>query len=82
MENAWPSLVSRKTFAAVQEGLHARAPKVQRPARMGSQYLLDGLLKCGVCGRPYSGQGAKRWRFAYYISGTLLRDGAGSCSAR
>ena len=82
VENAWPALVSRETFVAVQEGLHERAPKVQRPARVGSQYLLSGLLRCGVCGKPYSGQGAKGGRFAYYICGTLLRDGAGSCTAR
>ena len=82
VEDAWPALVSRETFAAVQEGLRARAPKMQRPARVGSQYLLSGLLRCGVCGKPYSGQGAKGGRFAYYICGTLLRDGAGSCTAR
>ena len=49
---------------------------------MGSPYLLSGLLKCGVCGRPYSAQGAKSGQFAYYICGTLFRDGAGTCSAR
>ena len=35
------------------------------------------LLKCG---RPYSGQGAKSGQFAYYICGTLFREGAGTCS--
>ena len=49
---------------------------------MGSRFLLSGLLKCGVCGRPYSGQGAKSGQFAYYICGTLFREGAGTCSAR
>ena len=44
--------------------------------------LLSGLLKCGVCGRSYSGQGAKSGQFAYYICGTLYREGAGTCSAR
>ena len=39
VENAWPALVSRETFDAVQQGLHERAPTVQRPARVGSQYL-------------------------------------------
>ena len=82
VENAWPALVSQETFAEVQRALHERAPKVQRPARVGSQYLLSGLLRCGVCGKPYSGQGAKGGKFAYYICGTLLRDGAGSCTAR
>ena len=49
---------------------------------MGSRFLLSGLLKCGVCGRPYSAQGAKSGQFAYYICGTLFREGAGTCSAR
>ena len=82
VEGAWPALVSRELFDAVQEAMWERAPKVQRPARVGSQYLLSGLLKCGACGRPYSAQGAKSGQFAYYICGTLFREGAGTCSAR
>ena len=82
VEGAWPALVSREMFDAVQEAMRDRAPKVQRPARVGSPYLLSGLLKCGVCGRPYSAQGAKSGQFAYYICGTLFREGAGTCSAR
>ena len=49
---------------------------------MTGRDLLSGLLKCGVCGRPYSGQGAKSGQFAYYICGTLFREGAGTRSAR
>ena len=82
VEGAWPALVSREMFDAVQEAMRNRAPKVQRPARVGSRFLLSGLLKCGVCGRPYSGQGAKSGQFAYYICGTLFREGAGTCTAR
>ena len=79
VERAWPALVSRELFDAVQQAMRARAPKVQRPARVGSTFLLSGLLKCGVCGRPYTGQGAKSGRFAYYVCGTLHREGAGTC---
>ena len=82
VEGAWPALVSRELFDAVQEAMRDRAPKVRRPARVGSRFLLSGLLKCGVCGRLYSGQGAKSGQFAYYICGTLFREGAGTCSAR
>ena len=49
---------------------------------MGSRFLLSGLLKCGVCGKPYRAQGAKSGQFAYYICGTLFTEGAGTCSAR
>ena len=52
------------------------------PPGVGSRFLLSGLLKCGVCGRPYSAQGAKSGQFAYYICGTLFTEGAGTCSAR
>ena len=82
VENAWPALVSRELFDAVQQGLHERAPAVQRPARVGSQYLLSGLLRCGVCGRSYSAQGAKSGQFAYYVCSSLFREGAGACTAR
>ena len=66
----------------MQQGMRSRAPNVQRPGRVGSTYLLSGLLKCGVCGRAYIGQKAKGGQFAYYICGTLYRDGAGTCEAR
>ena len=82
VEGAWPVLIPRELFEDVQQAMRERAPKVQRPGRVGSKFLLSGLLKCGVCGRPYSGQGAKSGQFAYYVCGTLFREGAGTCSAR
>ena len=82
VEGAWPALISRELFDEVQQAMRDRAPKVRRPARVGSRFLLSGLLKCGVCGRPYRAQGAKSGQFAYYICGTLFREGAGTCSAR
>ena len=82
VDAARPALVSRELFHDAQQAMRARAPKVQRPARAGSKFLLSGLLKCGVCGRPYRAQGAKSGQFAYYICGTLFKEGAGTCSAR
>ena len=82
VEGAWPALVSRELFDDVQQAMRDRAPKVQRPARVGSKFLLSGLLKCGVCGKSYSAQGAKSGQFSYYICSTLHREGAGTCSAR
>ncbi len=81
-EGAWEALVSRELFNEVQQGLQERAPKKQRPARVGSKFLLSGLLRCGICGNPYTGQGAKSGRFFYYVCGILLREGTGSFSAR
>ena len=82
VENAWPALVSRETFDSVQQVLHERAPAKQRPGRVGSQYLLSGLLRCGVCGKPYAGHGAKSSHYSYYVCGTLFREGSGTCTAR
>ena len=81
-EGAWEALVPREMFDAVQKGLEERAPKKRQPARVGSKFLLSGLLRCGVCGKPYTGQGAKSGKFSYYVCGTLLREGSGSCTAR
>ncbi len=80
-EGAWEALVSREVFDEVQKGLQERAPKKQRPARVGSKYLLSGILRCSACGKPYTGQGAKSGKFSYYVCSTLLREGAGSCTA-
>ena len=65
VEGAWPALVSRELFDDVQQAMRDRAPKVRKPASVGSRFLLSGLLRCGVCGRPYTGQGAKSGQFAY-----------------
>ena len=80
VEGAWPAMVSGELFDAVQQAMRDRAPKVQRPGRVGSKFLLSGLLKCGVCGRPYIGQGAKSGQYGYYVCGTLYREGAGTCN--
>ena len=78
---AWPALVSEERFKQVQQALRARSPVTQRPGRVGSTFLLSGLLRCGRCGKTYVGQGAKSGQFAYYVCGTLYREGAGTCPA-
>ncbi len=82
VSDAWPAIVSRELFDSVQVGLRARAPKVQSPARTGSKFLLSGLLRCGTCGKPYTGQSSKSGQFAYYVCNKLLKEGAGVCDAR
>ena len=52
------------------------------PPLVRSKFLLSGLLRCGHCGRPYIGQGAKSGQFAHYVCNTLHREGAGACQAR
>ena len=60
VEGAWPALVSRDLFDAVQQAMRERAPNVQRPGRVGSKFLLSGLLRCGVCGMAYIGHRGPR----------------------
>jgi len=81
VENAWPAIVDRETFVAVQGKLNGRAPARSNPRRVASRYLLSGLARCGYCGKALVGQEAKGGRFNYYVCGTLLKKGAGSCEA-
>ena len=82
VEGSWPALVTRELFNSVQRAMRDRASPLRRPGRVGSKFLLSGLLECGLCGKPYSGQGAKSGKFAYYICSTHHREGAGTCQAR
>ncbi len=82
IENAWPAIIDRNTFEHVQALLKNRAPVSLHPKRVASRYLLSGLARCGYCGKALVGQDAKSGQFTYYVCGTLLKKGAGSCPAR
>ena len=81
VEAAWQPIVDQSTFSRVQRLLQERAPAKMNPRRVSSSYLLSGLVKCGTCGRSLSGQEAKSGKFAYYVCGTLLKRGRGTCDA-
>ena len=62
---AFPGIVSRETFDAVQEALRAFQPR----GRQSLDFHLAGVARCAVCGGPIrggwsSGRGGKR--YAYY----------------
>ena len=60
--------------------MRARAPKtVPIPARVGSTYLLSGLVKCKACNRALSGQDAKSGQFAYYVCQSIMKRGKDAC---
>ncbi|MCJ7426528.1 MAG: recombinase family protein [Dehalococcoidales bacterium] len=82
VDNAWPAIIDRDTFDQVQILLKNRAPVILHPKRVASRYLLSGLARCGHCGKALVGQDAKSGRFTYYVCGTLLKKGAGSCPTR
>jgi len=79
VENAWPAIVDREIFDRAQAHLKERAPAYLHPRRVASNYILSGLARCGTCGKALIGQEAKGGRFAYYVCGTLLKKGAGTC---
>ena len=82
VENAWPAIINRITFDRVQILLKDRAPIRLHPRRVASRYLLSGLARCGHCGKALVGQDAKSGQFTYYVCGTLLKKGEGSCPTR
>lgn len=81
VEGAWEPVVDRDTFDRVQSLLRERAPAFLHPRRASSPYLLSGLARCGYCGKALVCQEAKSGQFSYYICGTLLKQGAGTCQA-
>ena len=79
VEGAWEALVDVESFKKVQETMRERSFLKVHPRRSASSFLLSGLVKCGNCGRSLTGQDAKSGRFAYYVCGTLLKRGRGTC---
>ena len=81
VEKAFPAIISKAQFRRVNRKLHSRAPKRSHPRRIGSSYLLSGLIKCKVCNRALSGQDAKSGKFAYYVCQSVMKRGSGACDA-
>ena len=81
IEKAFPSIVSKAQFRRVNKLMRSRAPKRTHPRRVGSTYLLSGLVKCHKCKRALSGQDAKSGQFAYYVCQSLIKQGSGACDS-
>ena len=81
VEKAFPAIVSKAQFKRVNRKLRSRAPKRSHPRRVGSSYLLSGLIKCKACNRALSGQDAKSGRFSYYVCQSVMKRGSGACDA-
>ena len=74
-----PPSSRRPSSAAVNKLMHSRAPKQSHPRRVGSTYLMSGLVKCKARNRALSGQDAKSGQFAYYVCQSILKRGKGAC---
>ena len=81
VEKAFPPIISKTQFRLVNKQLRSRAPKKAHPRRVGSTYLLSGLVKCKQCKRALSGQDSKSGKFSYYVCQSLMKRGTGACRA-
>ena len=79
VEKAFPAVISKAQFNRVGKLMRARAPKTSHPRRVGSTYLLSGLVKCKACNRALSGQDAKSGQFAYYVCQSIMKRGKNAC---
>ena len=79
VDKAFPAIVSKTRFRKVNRQMRSRAPRKVHPRRVGSSYLLSGLVKCRSCSRAMSGQDSKGGKFAYYVCQSLMKRGSGAC---
>ena len=80
VEKAFSAIVSKTRFRRVGRLMQSRAPKVSHPRRVGSSYLLSGLVKCKACNRALSGQDAKSGQFSYYVCQSIMKHGKDACN--
>ena len=59
--------------------MRSRAPRRTHPRRVGSTYLLSGLVRCRTCKGALSGQDAKSGRYAYYVCQSIMKRGRDAC---
>ena len=81
VEKAFPAIVSKTQFRKVNRQMRSRAPRKAHPRRVGSSYLLSGLVRCHSCNRALSGQDSKSGQFSYYVCQSLMKRGSGACDA-
>ena len=79
VEQAFTAIITKDQFSKVGKLMRSRAPKRSHPGRVGSTYLLSGLVKCRACGRALSGQDAKSGQFSYYVCQSIMKRGQDAC---
>ena len=82
VEMAVPAIVDPMEFAAVQERLRARNPKVVPPRVVSGPILLTGICFCADCGGAMMLRTGKSGRYRYYTCGTAARVGKTGCRGR
>ena len=79
VEKAFPAIITRAQFRRVGGHLSSRAPKFSHPRRVGSSYLLSGLVKCEACKMPLTGRFAKSGQYSYYVCQSNINFGKDAC---
>ncbi len=79
--NAHEALIDEETFARIGAMISDRAIERSSPRRLGGDYLLSGLIRCGHCGLAMIGHGAKSGKVHYYGCPTKMKSGADQCPA-
>ena len=79
VEKAFPAIITRAQFQRVGRHLSSRAPKFSHPRRVGSSYLLSGLVKCEACKMPLTGRFAKSGQYSYYVCQSNIKLGKDAC---
>ena len=80
VDKAFPGIVSKAQFKRVNKRMRSRAPRRNHPRRVGSSYLLSGLVRCRTCNGALSGQEAKSGRYAYYVCQSIMKRGKHACA--
>ena len=82
IEKAFPAIISKVQVPASVNRLMQlpRTEEVAHPRRVGSTYLLSGLVKCQASAdRALSGQDAKSGQFSYYVCQSIMKRGKDAC---
>ena len=79
VEKAFPAIITKAQFRRVGGHLRSRAPKFSHPRRVGSSYLLSGLVKCEACNTPLTGRFAKSGQYSYYVCQSNINFGKDAC---
>ena len=79
VDKAFPAIVSKTQFQSVGRQLRRRAPKVRHPRRVGSSFLLSGMVRCKTCKGALTGGYSKSGQFPYYVCQSLMRRGKEAC---
>ena len=79
VEKAFPAIITRAQLQRVGKHLSSRAPKFSHPRRVGSSYLLSGLVKCKTCNTPLIGRFAQSGKYSYYVCQSTIKLGRDAC---